>query len=76
MLESFGYAMQEDGDGDDFSEQPIEDAQPLPGGPDGQPMLRLCCGEPGCSTTVWLRPDQLGLEPVDLRSVNLQHVSR
>lgn len=65
--------MQEDGDG--FSE-PNEDARPLPHGPNnGQHMFRLTCGEPGCRTAVWLRPKQLGLEPVDLRSVDLQNVS-
>jgi len=43
--------------------------------PDEQHMCRLCCGEPGCATAVWLRPDQLGLEAVNLQSVDLQQVS-
>ena len=43
-------------------------------GPDGQPMLQLMCGEPGCSTAIWLRPDQLGLEPVKMEAMHLHQV--
>ncbi len=43
--------------------------------PDEQHMFRLCCGEPGCATAVWLRPDQLGLEAVNLQTVDLQAVN-
>ena len=53
---------------------PISSALNPSEGPDGQPMFRLMCGEPGCTTAIWLRPDQLGLEPVNMEAMDLHQV--
>ena len=37
-------------------------------------MFQLTCGEPGCCISLRLRPEQLGLEPVTLESVNMHEV--
>ena len=41
---------------------------------DGVPVFQLTCGEPGCCISLRLRPEQLGLEPVTLESVNMHEV--
>ena len=41
---------------------------------DGVPVFQLMCGEPGCCISLRLRPEQLGLEPVTLESVNMHEV--
>ena len=38
------------------------------------PVFQLTCGEPGCCISLRLRPEQLGLEPVTLESVNMHEV--
>ena len=64
--------MQEEGDRS--PPPPTSSALDVGEGPDGQPMFRLMCGEPGCSTAIWLRPDQLGLEPVNMEAMHLHQV--
>lgn len=43
--------------------------------PNSVPTFRLLCGEPGCCTSILLRPDQIGLERVDLETLDLHRVS-
>ena len=40
----------------------------------GMPVFQLTCEEPGCCVSLRLRPEQLGLEPVTLESVNMHEV--